>query len=628
MKIIKIRLLMNSLAQNSVTQTTTTTTMAAANNNNNNGRTTSKQEVIHLRANQPSREAPFGELWDNEICWGGCSQLATILTKSSVVLMGDGTFASEDAFATMWQKTKTGLEERYNTDSNSLLGKYDQGATDSVTVLGNKATTFHNFNGVVKKTVYDVGAYQRSGVIPENIQDVSPQEVEDFLAHMKLLIADYSLDSFPGGTMIKVESLCRQNTQSTFDKVVKFAKGLYRPVCTSAPIHMHNWLHQEWPEDTSTGLVTVSPIDITFGAEVFSVTVNVYQLENGDVCHSVTPAADEKLGEYTINWWFPNKQQKLAEKAFYGHTSDSERVGFDVFRGGRNITHTPKTWGLPTGQDRARGIRIAVEVPASDWADKEFGIGTQKILTNDSWSHFNETMVDIFTEKFKDLQAHCTRAHKNAQKRWQKKYETKLTNINNFTKESAEEELGVIGQDFNDSFDKEDGIIKKRTGNAYKAWKNYRDALLAKIAESSSEEEEEEEDDEDPDYVPGEEETDYESDEDELEEEVVPPNPGDDNLSLSQEATDIIENDDTLTGVANNGNVVSSNVMEEDGGESKTSDGDYETVDENDLIAEIQAEVGELIARMKETHPASSSFLDSYGSSMMTAIRTMTRNSY
>jgi len=622
MKIIKIRLLMNSLAQNSVTQTTTTTTMASANVSTttavrtaSNGRATSKQEVIHLRANQPSREAPFGELWDNEICWGGCSQLGTILTKSSVVFMGDGTFASELAFARMWQKEKTGLEERYTTGSNSLLGKYDQGATDSVTVLGNKAATFHNFNGVVKKTVYDVGAYQRSGVIPENIQDASPQEVDDFLAHMKLLTPDYSLESFLGGTMIKVESLERQNTQKTFDKVVKFTKGLYRPSCTTAPIHLFNWLHQEWPEDISTGKVTVTPIDITFGAEVFSVTVNVYQLENGDVSHSVHPAADEKLGEYTINWWFPNKQQKLAEKAFYGHTSDTERVGFSGFRAGRNITHTPKIWGLPLYQDRARGIRLCVEVPASDWADKEFGIGTQKILTNDSWSHFNETMRDLFTEKFKDLQIHCTRAHKNAQKRWQKKYETKLTNIDNFTKESAEEELGVIGQDFDDSFDKEDGIIKKRSGNAYKAWKNYRDALLAKIAESSSEEEEEEEEEEeDPDYVPEEEESDCGSDEDELEEEVVE----DDNLSLSQAATDIIENDDTLTGGVNNVNVANSNVMEEGGGESKTSSEICEPPSHEDLIAEIQAGVGELIARMKETHPESSSYLDSCHSILST----------
>ncbi len=378
---------MNSLAQNSVTQTTTTTTMASANVSTttavrtaSNGRSTSKQEVNHLRKNQKGKgKVPFGELWDNEICWGGCSKLGTILTKSSIVFMGDGTFASERAFATMWRKEKTGLEERYSSGSVSILGKYNQGATDSVTVLGNKALSFHNFNGVVKKTVYDVGAYQRSGVIPENIQDASTQEVEDFLAHMKLLNQDYSL-SINCGTMIKVESWERQNTQKTFDKVVKFTKGLYRPSCTTAPIHLFNWLHQEWPEDFSTGKVTVTPIDITFGAEVFSVTVNVYRLENGDVSHSVHPAADEKLGEYTINWWFPNKQQKLAEKAFYGHTSDTERVGFSGFRAGRNITHTPKIWGLPLYQDRARGIRLAVEVPASEWADQEFGIGTQKIL--------------------------------------------------------------------------------------------------------------------------------------------------------------------------------------------------------------------------------------------------------
>ena len=99
-----------------------------------------------------------------------------------------------------------------------------------------------------------------------------------------------------------------------------------------------------------------------------------------------------------------------------------------------------------------------------------------------------------------------------------------------------------------------------------------------------------------------------------MEEEVVE----DDNLSLSQAATDIIENDDTLTGGVNNVNVANSNVMEEGGGESKTSSEICEPPSHEDLIAEIQAGVGELIARMKETHPESSSYLDSCHSILST----------
>ena len=57
-----------------------------------NGRITAKQEVRQIRANQPSREAPFGEFWDNSIGWGNASKILTIFTSNSIIIGDNGNF--------------------------------------------------------------------------------------------------------------------------------------------------------------------------------------------------------------------------------------------------------------------------------------------------------------------------------------------------------------------------------------------------------------------------------------------------------------------------------------------------------------------------------------------------------
>jgi len=92
--------------------------------------------------------------------------------------------------------------------------------------------------------------------------------------------------------------------------------------------------------------------------------------------------------------------------------------------------------------------------------------------------------------------------------------------------------------------------------------------------------------------------------------------------------TDVVDphEDEVL---ADNGLLLQENGKTSDDEESEDSDesdtlslaSSYEVEeDEVAMIAEIQAGVEELIARMKESYPDSSSFLDMYGSSMVSML--------
>ena len=101
---------------------------------------------------------------------------------------------------------------------------------------------------------------------------------------MKLLNPEYELSN-GGGSLIMIENLRCNNNQRSFDKVIKFAKGLFRPDAFNVEMHMYNWLNDEWPDDRTPNQV-IQPVDTTFGANVESKKVNVYiKHSTGEVIH-------------------------------------------------------------------------------------------------------------------------------------------------------------------------------------------------------------------------------------------------------------------------------------------------------------------------------------------------------
>lgn len=461
------------------------------------GRITAKQEIFQIRQNQPSKEAPYAEFWDNSLGWGKASNILTVINKSSVVFADDGNFISESHFAQMFMKTKIGNEGRYDEDDESLLGKFNAGSTDSVINMGESARAFHNFNGVVKKTVFELSQYKRDGKITPNIENATSRETGDFVNYMRLMNPEYNLSS-RNGTVIKVESLRSNNNQGNVDKVIKFAKGLFRPdAFNQVEMHMFNWLNEEWPDDRKPTAI-LTPIDTTFGAPVTTKKVNVYKKEsNAEVVHTLKTLSPETFTDYKykasyeIDVWTLKGDQLQQEKSYFGISEDKERVGFSVYRAGRNITPTPFTWGISTGQSRGRGIRIAIRYPANSFLDEEFGCGTQKTLTDSSWSHFSDSMKELFEKEFNNIQKLVDSIRSQQQKAWIKKYKAKTANISNLDKENAVQEHLAAKADFEENFNTKDGLIKKRSGNAYKAWVEFCRACENRIGELTPDEEEE-----------------------------------------------------------------------------------------------------------------------------------------
>ena len=605
----------------------------------NNGRITAKQEIFQIRQNQPSREAPYAEFWDNSIGWGRAKKVLTIINKSSTVFGDDGHFISESHFAKMFMKTKVGNEARYDTEDETLLGKFNAGCTDSVINMGNSARAFHNFEGTVKKTVFELSQYKRENRIRENIEDATEYESSNFVDYMKLLNPEYELSN-GGGSLIMIENLRCNNNQRSFDKVIKFAKGLFRPDAFNVEMHMYNWLNDEWPDDRTPNQV-IQPVDTTFGANVESKKVNVYiKHSTGEVIHDLRNLSPEVYADYEfkasyiIDIWVLNGTQRDTEKAYFGIVSDQERVGFSVYRAGRNITPTPKLWGLSIGQSRARGIRMAVRYGANAFLDEQFGCGTQKTLTDDSWSHFCESMRDLFDSEFNDIQKNEDKARQMAQKAWVKSYNEKTANIENLDKDNAVKALSEAETHFEENFDTKEGLIKKRSGHAYTAWKKFTVACRARIDELTPELEEEEIVDV----------TDEEEEEEDVVEVEVDDNNGQQEVDGEHVVADgeevKVEEDLTAVMLTPPTDVVDPQMEEDLAGlllqeNVETSEHDEQSEDDEQsdtlsiassynmeedtiaLIAEIQVGVGELIARMKEAHPDSSSFLDCYGSSMV-----------
>ena len=73
-----------------------------------------------------------------------------------------------------------------------------------------------------------------------------------------------------------------------------------------------------------------------------------------------------------------------------------------------------------------------------------------------------------------------TRDRKRRQNIWINEYEQKLINVANLDHRGAQNQVIEIQKHLDENFGKEE-LIKKRGGRAYKAWKNYQNALIEHI---------------------------------------------------------------------------------------------------------------------------------------------------
>ena len=456
----------------------------------NTGRASAKQEVEKMRANQQSKEGNTGEVYDNSICWGKATKVGTILHSNKTVHVDNGNFENRDKFNKVWTMNN---DNQNPVQNENQIGKWKEGATASAICMGDKGTMFTNINGKIYKNSFDVTRYARDGVIIPSSSEADQSETLDFLTYQRMLDPSYEITSGKGSIVIW-ENLLIPNTSRDARCLKKFLTGLYTPEKFNGSIKIWDWTKDE-PVDwiSSECWHEISPVELNYGeTPVEQLNVWVYE-KDGEELHELVPKAEEEYEfkfRYKIVIYILSEENVLTDLEIYGATRDEDRVGFEVFRALRKITHNPQKWGLGTGMDRARGLRIQIFLPACDGTDKTFKSGTKKNLRPDAWEWFPESLKKLLALKFKDAAKLVTKQKKDRAKAFLQDIESRMAEIENLGETGVDDCLATI-QDLHDSnYGKGKAIAKKGT-KTYKAWLDYKTALEAKKKELQESEPEE-----------------------------------------------------------------------------------------------------------------------------------------
>ena len=447
------------------------------------GRQTVRQDIESIRADNTDRYAPYGEIADNSVCWGKSTLAGQRIQTNKIDMFDNGSFENEDRFKRAFTKHKDDTDIHYNS-SEPKIGKYNYGLTNSCILLGDDATLIHHFgNGNYKKSKFSVDKVSRENTITENMCDPSIDEIEQFLQHQYML--DPLYDQKTGrGTHLRIENLRRKNTPETFTQISRFMYGLYSPECHQKTIFkLYNAVNSSANPNT-VDEYTIAPNDLSFGAKPCETnTIYVYRDDNDEDKYKYTQTKQttkKELYQFVVKIFFFDESQAAAEKEIFGNTTHTERVGFHVRRAGRLVTGvTPKLWVLSTGAMRGKGIRIHIDIPPNEEADKDWCIGTFKKITDDTWIHFNSCLQSFIREEFNDNSRRLELDIKKKQTDFVKHYDEQMKKIKDLT---SEEETKKILKETNNRLtseldNKDGGVIQRKSGKAYTSIMNYINAL-------------------------------------------------------------------------------------------------------------------------------------------------------
>lgn len=444
------------------------------------GRKTMKQEIEHLRANNPDHLAPYGEWTDNSVDWGNATKGAMVISEGRSVIIDNGKF-DINIFPKTFCMRKNGTEEQYTTENDwNKLGRFNAGATESALLLGSRAICMHNFTGKIMKTTLEVERCKRDNNITANKTLCILEEIEDFQEYQRLINPDYNISDDYYGTVLIIEGLKTPNTNAIFNNIKQFMYGLYSPMrTTQITWQMFNWISDSWPIHTPNPqpTYTIEPNNLSFDSIPITETMYVY-ISSDDPNKKVykqSPIPNTSLlYSFKIETKFFNLNQRTKEKEIYGNTTDEQRVGFQVRRAGRLVSGiTPLRWELPTGMNRAQGLRIMIEIPAGIEPDNDWCIGTFKKITNDTWGHFNPELKSFITELFKNTNAMHDKSIKLKQNKFINIYNKKSNEIDNdWDEETIITKIMLADEELFSQLETKD-VIKKKSGKAYNTIINY-----------------------------------------------------------------------------------------------------------------------------------------------------------
>ncbi len=449
-----------------------------SNDDDDDGNETANQKVEKMRDNYKSKVGNYGEVLDNSVGWGKAKICGVVVNTQETIIIDDGNFQELVHFRNLWRLKKNKNEKKYNNPTNkNMIGKWNEGATSSAICMGNLHHVFTNFEGKLYKNTFDVSRYIRTNRFPKNYVEANQDEIADFLYYQRLLNPDYNLEC-KNGTMVRWGNLCKRNTQKDINKLKTFLQALYTPEKFSGDIKFYNFI-KDTPdsETTPSPSFIIKPFDIKYGEEATDINIYVYDTDKGEEIHSTVQKTGDSYTfkyEYIIQWQILSPEAIAKDLKNFGVSKEEHRVGFDVYRSGRKITHKSMKWELSTGMDRARGLRIRIYIGPE--ADVTFKSGSRKNLTSDSWDYFPESLTKLLTTTFKDLNK---LVGKNAKKKRETFIAEMLTLESQIPDMSLNEvEIALEGAKsiLRENYGKGKPMAKKGT-NAYKSYEHYVNAL-------------------------------------------------------------------------------------------------------------------------------------------------------
>ena len=447
------------------------------------GRKSMSQEIEHIRVNNPDYTVATGEFIDNDLDWGGATKVGILFMPRKIAYISNGKFDKEQ-FKNTWTQRKDDSMSRYEIDESNVekLGKFNAGSTESVFLIGEHAVIYHNFEGSIHKTVLDLESVRENNTITPNSSYADKKEIKKFVELMKIIIPDYDLKTHANtGTVCIVGSLLRENSKKTISDIQKFTRGLIHPTrehtCCITLINNLSGIPSE-----QTIITEIEPTNMGFGAQftentiyTYSVGLGVYEDLRRKYSRTLVDSDDHTLlYKFKVRTYFLNKEQLELEQKIFG-SSGEDRTGFHIYRGGRKLTGIdPKRWRIPTGESRAKGIRIELLFPVSQYSDEDLSVGTFKKITDDSWRFFNEALKELFINLFKDINSEREKIIKEKRKQYALKFKNKIIELDTVENdiESLTQKLLESKRELEDQLNRKD-IIKKKAGEAYNAHNNY-----------------------------------------------------------------------------------------------------------------------------------------------------------
>ena len=458
-----------------------------ANNNMFNGRATVEQDINTLRQNNPDILAAYGEFTDNSVSWGNAKNIGIFMEQKEVKIVDDGVF-KDSRFGICFEKFKdpenNSTTNHYNNDENTL-GKFNFGLTDSTMLLGDVGILICKFGANnFRKIIIRVRQCIENNDIRGLEEEIVNKDIEDFNKYQRSINSNYDEEEHLG-TMLTIDKLHKHNSDYEFNELKKFMYGLYSEKChNTSTIYLFNNTNITNITNNNEPFI-IEPNDLTFGCpmqELKTIKCIYNKNDNKFKYKEKTKKIEqcqEEIYSFEIRTYFFDSVHSKKEKGIFDNNTDSERVGYQIRRGGRLTTGIfPKMWDISIGMNRAKGVRIIIDLPVNNQCDEHWRIGTFKKITEDIWHTFDDVIKTFIKDEFKSIENKRDSDIKNKQRLYQRTYEIKINNFNEFTNTMTYEEIKNEVQVENETLqnilnDKDDSRICKKAGNVYKTVTNY-----------------------------------------------------------------------------------------------------------------------------------------------------------